>query len=138
MLPVLTLTVALVAPVMKIVRQSMIETLGSDYVRTARAMGVPERQVLMRDGLRNALLPVITAIGIVFGYMLGGNIIVETLFAWPGIGRYAYQAIQNNDLEALSGFVILVGVMYVLLNVVIDICYGLIDPRVSVGRKVRP
>ncbi|MCW2842591.1 MAG: hypothetical protein JWN22_507 [Nocardioides sp.] len=137
MLPVLTLTVALVAPVMKIVRQSMIETLGSDYVRTARAMGVPERHILMRDGLRNALLPVVTAIGIVFGYMLGGNIIVETLFAWPGIGRYAYQSIQNNDLEALQGFVILVGVMYVLLNVVIDICYRLIDPRISVGGKAR-
>lgn len=137
MLPVLTLTVALVAPVMKIVRQSMIETLGSDYVRTARAMGVPERQILMHDGLRNAMLPVVTAIGIVFGYMLGGNIIVESLFAWPGIGRYAYQSIQNNDLEALQGFVILVGVMYVLLNVAIDICYTLIDPRVSVGGKVR-
>jgi ABC-type dipeptide/oligopeptide/nickel transport system permease component len=137
MLPVLTLTVALVAPVMKIVRQSMIETLGSDYVRTARAMGVPERQILMQDGLRNAMLPVVTAIGIVFGYMLGGNIIVETLFAWPGIGRYAYQSIQNNDLEALQGFVILVGVMYVLLNVAIDICYRLIDPRLSVGGKVR-
>lgn len=137
MLPVLTLTVALLAPVMKIVRQSMIETLGSDYVRTARAMGIPERQILVVDGLRNALIPVVTAIGIVFGYMLGGNIIVESLFAWPGIGRYAYQAIQNNDLEALQGFVVLVGVMYVLLNVVIDICYSLIDPRVSVGRKAR-
>lgn len=135
MLPVLTLTVVLVAPVMKIVRQSMIETLRSDYVRTARAMGVAEREVLMRDGLRNAMLPVITAIGIVFGYMLGGNIIVETLFAWPGIGRYAYQAIQNNDLEALQGFVIMVGVMYVLLNVIIDICYGLIDPRIRMGAK---
>lgn len=135
MLPVLTLTVVLVAPVMKIVRQSMIETLRSDYVRTARAMGVAEGHVLVRDGLRNAMLPVITAIGIVFGYMLGGNIIVETLFAWPGIGRYAYQAIQNNDLEALQGFVILVGVMYVLLNVVIDVCYGLIDPRIRMGAK---
>lgn len=135
MLPVLTLTVVLVAPVMKMVRQSMVETLRSDYVRTARAMGVPERKVLMHDGLRNAMLPVITAIGIVFGYMLGGNIIVETLFAWPGIGRYAYQAIQNNDLEALQGFVIFVGVMYVLLNVVIDVCYALIDPRIRMGAR---
>ncbi|MGH3360283.1 MAG: ABC transporter permease [Nocardioidaceae bacterium] len=137
MLPVLTLTVVLVAPVMKMVRQSMIETLRADYVRTARAMGVPEREVLLQDGLRNAMLPVITAIGIVFGYMLGGNIIVETLFAWPGIGRYAYQAIQNNDLEALQGFVIFVGVMYVLLNVVIDVCYALIDPRIRMGAKAR-
>lgn len=134
-LPVLTLTVVLVAPVMKMVRQSMIEALRSDYVRTARAMGMPTREVLLRDGLRNALLPVITAIGIVFGYMLGGNIIVETLFSWPGMGRYAYQSIQNNDLEALQGFVIFVGVMYVLLNVVIDICYGVIDPRIRLGGK---
>ena len=135
MLPVLTLTVVLVAPVMKMVRQSMIETLRSDYVRTARAMGVRERDVLLRDGFRNAMLPVITAIGIVFGYMLGGNIIVETLFAWPGIGRYAYQSIQNNDLEALQGFVILVGVLYVLLNVLIDVLYGLVDPRIRIGGK---
>jgi peptide/nickel transport system permease protein len=137
MLPVLTLTVVLVAPVMKMVRQSMIETLRSDYVRTARAMGVGERDVLLRDGFRNAMLPVITAIGIVFGYMLGGNIIVETLFAWPGIGRYAYQSIQNNDLEALQGFVILVGVLYVLLNVLIDVLYGLVDPRIRIGGKAK-
>lgn len=135
MLPVTTLTVVLVAPIMKMVRQSMVETLRSDYVRTARAVGLPAREVLLRDGLRNAMLPVITAIGIVFGYMLGGNIIVETLFAWPGMGRYAYQAIQNNDLEALQGFVIVVGVLYVLLNLVIDLCYGLIDPRIRLGGK---
>lgn len=137
MLPVLTLTVVLVAPVMKMVRQSMIETLRSDYVRTARAMGIKERDVLVRDGFRNAMLPVITAIGIVFGYMLGCNIIVETLFAWPGIGRYAYQSIQNNDLEALQGFVILVGVLYVLLNVLIDVLYGLVDPRIRIGARAK-
>lgn len=137
MLPVLTLTVVLVAPVMKMVRQSMIETLRSDYVRTARAMGLRETDVLVRDGFRNAMLPVVTAIGIVFGYMLGGNIIVETLFAWPGIGRYAYQSIQNNDLEALQGFVILVGVLYLLLNVVIDVLYGIIDPRIRIGAKAK-
>ncbi|MFS2293475.1 MAG: ABC transporter permease [Actinomadura sp.] len=135
MLPVFTLTVVLVAPVLKMVRTAMIETLRNDHVRTARAMGLPRREVLFRDGLRNAMLPVLTAIGIVFGYMLGGNIIVESLFSWPGVGRYAYQSIQNNDLEALQGFVILVGALYVLLNVLIDICYGLVDPRVRLGRK---
>lgn len=135
MLPVLTLVIVLVAPILKMVRGSMIEVLGTDYVRTARAMGLPRREVLFRDGLRNAMLPVITAIGIVFGYMLGGNIIVETLFAWPGVGRYANQAIKNADLEALQGFVIFVGVLYVLLNVVIDICYGLLDPRIRQGRS---
>jgi peptide/nickel transport system permease protein len=135
MLPVLTLVIVLVAPILKMVRGSMIEVLGTDYVRTAKAMGLPHREVLFRDGLRNAMLPVITAIGIVFGYMLGGNIIVETLFSWPGVGRYANQAIKNHDLDALQGFVIFVGVLYVLLNVVIDICYGALDPRIRLGRR---
>jgi ABC-type dipeptide/oligopeptide/nickel transport system permease component len=135
MLPVLTLVIVLVAPILKMVRASMIEVLATDYVRTAKAMGLPRREVLFRDGLRNAMLPVITAIGIVFGYMLGGNIIVETLFSWPGVGRYADLAIKNHDLDALQGFVIFVGVLYVLLNVVIDIGYGLLDPRIRLGRK---
>jgi ABC-type dipeptide/oligopeptide/nickel transport system permease component len=135
MLPVLTLVIVLVAPILKMVRGSMIEVLATDYVRTAKAMGLPRREVLFRDGLRNAMLPVMTAIGIVFGYMLGGNIIVETLFSWPGVGRYANQAIKNHDLDALQGFVIFVGVLYVLLNVVVDICYGVLDPRIRLGRR---
>jgi peptide/nickel transport system permease protein len=114
----------------------MIEALDSEHVRTAKAIGVPSRTILFKDGFRNALLPVITAIGIVFGYMLGGNIIVEFLFAWPGVGRYAYNAIQVNDLEALQGFVITVGVLYVILNVAIDLSYAWIDPRIRLGKKV--
>lgn len=135
-LPVLTLGLVLAAPILKMVRASMIEALDSEHVRTAKAIGVPSRTILFRDGFRNALLPVITAIGIVFGYMLGGNIIVEFLFAWPGVGRYAYNAIQVNDLEALQGFVIMVGILYVILNVVIDLSYAWIDPRIRLGKKV--
>lgn len=135
-LPVITLGFVLAAPILKMVRGAMVTTLASDYVRTARSLGVPSIQILLKDGLRNALLPVTTAIGIVFGYMLGGNIIVELLFAWPGIGRYAYNAIQNNDLEALQGFVITVGVLYVALNVIIDLLYAWIDPRIRLGAKV--
>jgi ABC-type dipeptide/oligopeptide/nickel transport system permease component len=135
-LPVITLGFVLAAPILKMVRGAMITTLASDHVRTARSLGVPRIQILLKDGLRNALLPVTTAIGIVFGYMLGGNIIVELLFAWPGIGRYAYNAIQNNDLEALQGFVITVGVLYVALNVIIDLLYAWIDPRIRLGAKV--
>lgn len=135
-LPVLTLGFVLAAPILKMVRASMIKTLASDHVRTARSLGIPGRKILMVDGFRNALLPVTTAIGIVFGYMLGGNIIVEFLFAWPGVGRYAYTAIQNNDLEALQGFVIAVGVLYVILNVAIDMAYAWIDPRIRLGGKV--
>lgn len=135
-LPVFTLAFVLAAPILKMVRAAMIEMLESDHVRTANALGVPRREVLLRDAFRNALLPVTTAIGIVFGYMLGGNIIVEFLFAWPGVGRYAYNAIQNNDVDALQGFVILVGILYVVLNVLIDLLYGWIDPRIRLGKKV--
>lgn len=135
-LPVITLAFVLAAPILKMVRQSMIDTLDQDHVRTAMVMGVPRRRVLFTDGFRNALLPIVTAIGIVFGYMLGGNIIVEFLFSWPGIGRYAYAALQNNDLDALQGFVIVIGVLYVTLNVIIDVVYAWINPRIRLGGKV--
>ena len=78
----------------------------------------------------------LTTIGIVFGFMLGGNIIVEFLFSWPGVGRYAFDAISTRDLEALQGFVIMVGIMYVILNIVTDIAYGLVDPRIRLGKTV--
>ncbi|MDE0232570.1 MAG: ABC transporter permease [bacterium] len=135
-LPAVTVGFVLSAPIIKIVRSSMIETLDSEYVRTARALGVPHREVLFRDGFRNALIPVNTAIGIIFGYMLGGNIIVELIFAWPGVGRYAYEALRVNDLEALQGFVIVVGLLYIVLNVVIDFVYSWIDPRIKLGQRV--
>ena len=135
-LPAVTVGFVLSAPIIKIVRSSMIEVLDSEYVRTARAVGVPRRQVLFRDGFRNALIPVTTAIGIIFGYMLGGNIIVELIFAWPGVGRYAYEALRVNDLEALQGFVITVGLLYIVLNVVIDLVYSWIDPRIKLGQRV--
>jgi peptide/nickel transport system permease protein len=134
-LPVITLAFVLSAPIVKMVRQSMIHTLDSNYVRTAKAVGVSRREVLFRDAFRNAALPVVTTIGIVFGYMIGGNIIVEFLFSWPGIGRYAYDAIQTNDMEALQGFVIMVGILYVGLNVVVDLVYSWIDPRIRLGGK---
>lgn len=136
MLPVLTLGLVLAAPVLKMVRAAMRDSIDSDYVRTARSIGVPRRRWLLVDAFRNALIPVVTTLGIVFGYMLGGNIIVEFLFSWPGVGRYAYQAIQTNDLEALQGFVILVGVLYVALNLAIDLLYARIDPRIRLGGKV--
>ena len=133
-LPVFTLGSVLAAPILKMVRAAMIETLDSDFVRTARSLGVSRTSVLYVDGFRNALIPVITLIGIVIGFMLGGNIIVEFLFSWPGVGRYAFEAISTRDLEALQGFVIMVGVLYVVLNIVIDVAYALVDPRIRLGR----
>lgn len=132
-LPVLTLGLVLAAPILKMVRVSVIEALESDYVRTARAIGVPRRQILFVDAFRNAMIPITTMIGIVFGFMLGGNVIVEFLFSWPGVGRYAFEAISTRDLESLQGFVIMVGILYVLLNVAIDVAYALIDPRIRFG-----
>ncbi len=127
----------LAAPILKMVLASMRRTLASDDVRTARSLGIPRRQIICKNGFRNALIPVTTAIGIVFGYMLGGNIIVEFLFSWPGVGRDAYSAIQNNDLEALQGFVIMVGILHVGLNVIIDLLYAWIDPRIRLGGSWR-
>jgi len=132
-LPVFTLGFVLAAPILKMVRSSMIESLNSDFVRTAESVGISRSQTLWVDGFRNALIPVVTMIGIVFGFMLGGNIIVEFLFSWPGVGRYAYDAISTRDLESLQGFVIMVGVLYVILNILIDVAYALLDPRIRLG-----
>ncbi|MCW2637824.1 MAG: hypothetical protein JWP76_130 [Dactylosporangium sp.] len=135
LLPALTLGIGVAAPILKMVRSSMIQTLSSDYVRAASALGVPRRAVVAVDALRNALLPVLTLVGIVVGFLIGGNVIVEFLFSWPGMGRYAYDGLQSNDLEVLQGFVVVVGVIYILLNLAIDLLYSVIDPRIRVGGK---
>ncbi|MGC1213294.1 MAG: ABC transporter permease [Micromonospora sp.] len=134
-LPALTLAIGVAAPILKMVRSSMIQTLASDYVRAASALGVPRWRVVLVDGLRNALLPVLTVVGIVVGFLIGGNVIVEFLFSWPGMGRYAYDGLQSNDLEVLQGFVVVVGVIYILLNLAIDLLYSVIDPRIRVGGR---
>jgi peptide/nickel transport system permease protein len=134
-LPALTLGFVLAAPITKMVRTSVIESLSKDYVRTARSVGIPFRTILFKDGLRNAMLPIATTVGIVFGYMIGGNVIIESLFSWPGVGQYAYKAISAHDLDALQGFVIVIGLLYVTLNLLIDLSYLLIDPRVRLGGR---
>lgn len=132
-LPAITLALVVAAPIIKMVRSSMLETLHTDFVRTARTVGVPERQVILRDGLRNALIPILTTIGIVFGYLLAGNVLVEMIFAWPGIGSYAWMALTNNDFEAIQGFVLLIAILYVVLNLVIDLLYSVVDPRIRLA-----
>jgi ABC-type dipeptide/oligopeptide/nickel transport system permease component len=132
-LPAITLGFAATAPVMKMVRSSMIAALDSPYVRTARSLGIAERRVVLQDAFRNALVPVITVLGITTGYLIGGNIIVEFVFSWPGIGSYAYNALQKSDLEALQGFVVVVGALYIGLNLLIDLCYAFADPRVRLA-----
>lgn len=132
-LPVITLSFVLSAPIIKITRIAVLNTLNMEHIRTARSIGVPLISLIWSDVFRNAAIPIVTTIGIVFGYMLGGNVIVEFLFSWPGVGRYAYVAIQNSDIDAIQGFVLLVGIIYVLMNVVIDCVYIVIDPRVRLG-----
>lgn len=129
-LPAITLALIVSAPIIKIVRAAMLDTLHADFIRTARTVGVPEFKIILRDGLRNALIPILTTIGIVFGYLMAGNVLVEMIFAWPGIGSYAWMALVNKDFEAIQGFVLLIAAMYVLLNLAIDLLYSVIDPRV--------
>ena len=132
-LPALTLAIIELAPIIKMSRSAMLETLGTEYVRTSRALGFSERQIFLGDALRNALIPVLTLVAIVLGYLVAGNVIVEQLFSWPGIGRYAYGAVTSNDFNAVQGFILLVAVIYVLLNLVVDLLYAVVDPRIRLG-----
>jgi len=129
-LPTLTLIVAMMSPIIRITRSSMLDVLNEDYIRSAKASGLSRRVILYRDGLRNALLPVITLIGGYYGYSLGGEVLVEQIFSWPGMGRYSVEAIFNLDYSPVQGFVMLTAVLYVLIYTVVDILYALIDPRI--------
>lgn len=131
-LPVLTMAIFVLAPIARMTRASMLGVLGSDFIRTARAGGLSSATVLFTYALRNALLPVVTTLGMVFGFMLGGSVIVEKVFGWPGIGSYAIDALTASDYAPVQGFVLAMGVLFVLLNLLVDVLYVLIDPRVSV------
>jgi len=129
-LPAATLGAALAAILTRMVRGSMIEELSSDYVRTARAKGITETAVLVRHAFPNALIPVITIVGLQFGSLLAGTIVTETIFAWPGIGRLAVQAISARDYPLLQGCILLIAVSYVAVNFLTDLIYAIVDPRV--------
>lgn len=129
-LPAATLGAALAAILTRMVRGAMLEELSSDYVRTARAKGLSESAVLFRHAFRNALIPVITILGLQFGTLLAGAIVTETIFAWPGIGRLTVQAISARDYPLLQGSILLISVTYVLVNLLTDVLYAVVDPRV--------
>jgi ABC-type dipeptide/oligopeptide/nickel transport system permease component len=129
-LPAITLGAALAAILTRMVRSSVIEELSSDYVRTARAKGLSEPQVLFRHAFRNALIPILTILGLQFGTLLAGAIVTETIFSWPGIGRLAVQAISARDYPLLQGCILLIAVSYVAVNLLTDMIYALVDPRV--------
>ncbi len=130
LLPGVTLGAALAAILTRMVRSSMIEELSSDYVRTARAKGLPEFAVLFRHAFRNALIPVVTILGLQFGTLLAGTIVTETIFSWPGIGRLTVQAITARDYPLLQGCILVIASSYVVVNLVTDFLYALVDPRV--------
>jgi ABC-type dipeptide/oligopeptide/nickel transport system permease component len=130
MLPALTLGLSVMAPIARMVRSTMLEILESDYVKAAWAAGIPRRRVIYGDALANAMIPVITILGIVFGFLMAGNAVVESVFAWPGIGNYAIAALMTKDSGPIQSFVLFVALLYVVVNFVIDLLYGLIDPRI--------
>jgi ABC-type dipeptide/oligopeptide/nickel transport system permease component len=129
-LPALTLGIFSLAPIARMTRASMLAVLASDFVRTARASGLSPFTVVVTYAFRNAMLPVVTTLGMVFSFLLGANVLVEKVFAWPGIGSYAVEALIASDFAPVQGFVLTMAVMYVALNLLIDLLYGLIDPRV--------
>jgi len=129
-LPAVTLGAALAAILTRMVRTSVIEELSSDYVRTARAKGLSESAVLFRHAFRNALIPIITILGLQFGTLLAGTIVTESIFSWPGIGRLAVQAISARDYPLLQGCILIIAVSYVLVNLLTDLVYAFVDPRV--------
>lgn len=132
-LPALTLAGVPAAVLARLTRSNLLETLADDYVRTARAKGLREPRVVARHALGNALLPVVTLMGIQTGYLLGGSILVETVFSWPGLGLQLYDAIGARDLPLVQGGVLLVATMFVLINLCVDIFYGVLDPRIRYG-----
>lgn len=132
-LPVLTLGIFVLAPLARMTRASMIAVLSADFVRTARASGLSSNTVLVRYALRNALLPIITTLGMVFSFLLGMSVIVEKVFAWPGVGSFALDALVASDYAPVQGFVLTMALLYTLLNLLIDLLYVVIDPRVRLG-----
>lgn len=130
-LPALALGSRSIAFLARMTRSAMLEVLGSDFVRTARAKGLRRRVVIGRHALRNALIPVITVLGLDFGYYLTGSILTETIFSWPGLGRYVVNAISRRDLPAIQGAVLFLSVVFVLVNLITDLVYAAADPRVG-------
>jgi peptide/nickel transport system permease protein len=130
-LPAFCLAFSSLAVISRLIRSSMLEIMSQDFIRTARAKGLSERVVILKHALRNALIPTTTMSGLAFAGLLSGAVLIETIFMWPGIGRYSTKAITSNDFASIMGFTLLVAIAFVLVNLVVDILYGHIDPRVK-------
>lgn len=134
-LPTVALGMYSMAIIARITRSSMLDTFGQDYIRTARAKGVIERRVIRKHALRNALIPVTTVIGLQLGSLLGGAVLTETVFSWPGIGSYTVNCILKSDFPVVQGVVMLVAITFVIINLIVDIIYAYLDPRIKYSRK---
>ena len=130
LLPAATLATTSVAIISRLTRSGMLDVLGREYVTTARAKGVPPSSVVGKHALANALIPVVTVVGLQYGFLLGGAVVTETIFAWPGVGRLAITAILQRDYPVVQGCVLLVAVVFVLVNLLVDLLYGWLDPRI--------
>ncbi len=130
MLPAVSIGTAMMAIITRLTRSSLLEVMGKDYIRTARAKGLGERVVVFKHGLRNALLPVVTIVGIQFGAMLGGAVITETVFAWPGAGRLIVNAIQQRDFPIVQGGVLMMALIFTIVNLLVDLSYAILNPRI--------
>ena len=133
-LPALTLATIPLAFIARMTRANLLEVLGEEYVRTARAKGLPPRLVVLRHALRNAFVPTLTVIALEFGYLLGGAVITETIFAWPGLGRWVFLAVQARDFRAVQGGVLLLATVFMVVNLIADILYACLDPRIRYRR----
>jgi ABC-type dipeptide/oligopeptide/nickel transport system permease component len=130
-LPALTLGLVLIGPIARLTRTAVLEVLGADFVRTARAKGLRESTVIIRHALRNALIPVVTLVGLQAGYLLGGAVVTESIYSWPGVGRLAVGAILASDLPLAQGAILMLAVSFLAINLAVDVCYALLDPRVQ-------
>jgi peptide/nickel transport system permease protein len=133
LLPALVLAAYTVSLLTRFSRSAVLDVLGNDFVRTARAKGLPETTVGFRHVLRAALVPIVTVAGVMFGILLSGTVFVESIFAWPGLGQYAYRSATNLDLPAIMGVTIFIALIYIVINFVVDLLYGIIDPRIRLG-----
>ena len=134
-LPAFTLGVVASTMIMRLTRNGMVEVLSNDYIRTARAKGLDDGRILFRHALRNVLIPVVTVIGLQLAALLGGTVIIEQVFNWPGLGTLAIGAIMSRDFPLIQGIVLFMGVVYVTINIFVDVLYSIIDPRVEMGMK---
>lgn len=133
--PAITLGFSFASSVMRMTRSSMLEVLGEDYIRTARSKGLGERRVIIRHGLTNALIPVVTLVGVEMGYLLGGTFIVEQVFALPGLGRLAINAISQREYALVQGVTLFIAINFVIINLIVDLIYAAIDPRISYAKQ---